>query len=286
VYVGKVGRVYGSNVDVFVMPYYDATTFDYTAITNAPWVATNDTRYLASLTNAAAFATAAHVDGTGTNVHGLGTMATETAADYVAQADATYTQTVALAAGALPKSGGIMTGIIQDSFGSASINPSARTLHNTFEDLVIDWDSQTLYNGGVLNPSLSWGLNVLYGAWSTTGQLSPKSYSATITPTPLSYVTNLTISAADGLEQALTNWTGNLTLTWPAGSADTLTRIYLTLPPRGTNTLTMTAGPTYNFITPLNSTNNASTNAISGLWYVSPRGTTNASVTVATEVVP
>jgi hypothetical protein len=59
VYVGKVGRVYGSNVDVFVMPYYDATTFDYTAITNVPWVATNDTRHLASLTNAAEFATAA-----------------------------------------------------------------------------------------------------------------------------------------------------------------------------------------------------------------------------------
>ena len=124
------------------------------------------------------------------------------------------------------------------------------------------------------------------GDVSISGSITAGSYSATITPTPLSFVTNLTISAADGMEQALTNWTGNLTLTWPAGSADTLTRIYLTLPPRGTNTLTMTAGPTYNFITPLNSTNNASTNAISGLWYVSPRGTTNASVTTATEVVP
>jgi hypothetical protein len=95
----------------------------------AGYVPTNDTRYLAALTNAAAFSPA----------------------------------------GALPTTGGIMTGIIQDSFGAASINPSARTLHNSFEDLVSDWDSLTLYNGSVLDPRLNWGLNTLYGIWKSEG---------------------------------------------------------------------------------------------------------------------
>jgi hypothetical protein len=88
------------------------------------------------------------------------------------------------------------------------------------------------------------------------------------------------------MEQALTNWTGDLTLTWPAGSATSLTRVYLTIPPRQTYTLTNAVGPTYYFISPLSSTNNASTNAITSLYYLSPYGTTNASVTVSTEVVP
>jgi hypothetical protein len=95
----------------------------------AGYVRTNDTRYLAALTNAAAFSPA----------------------------------------GALPTTGGIMTGIIQDSFGAASINPSARTLHNSFEDLVSDWNSLTLYNGSVLDPRLNWGLNTLYGIWKSEG---------------------------------------------------------------------------------------------------------------------
>jgi hypothetical protein len=217
-------------------------------------VATNDTRYLAALTNAAAFSPA----------------------------------------GALPTTGGIMTGSIQDSFGSASINPSARTLHNSFEDLTIDWNSLTLYNGSVLDPRLAWGLNTLYGTWKSEGTATNGTeivnyqtmQSATRDPYKFAYATNITISATNGIQQALTNLTGALTITWPAGDAATETTISLTVPPRGTNAYTLAAGPTYYYVSPLTSTNALSTNLITRLWYASPWGTTNASVTISGEVAP
>lgn len=37
-YVGKVARVHGQQLDIFVVPVYDLTTFSYTVITNAPWI--------------------------------------------------------------------------------------------------------------------------------------------------------------------------------------------------------------------------------------------------------
>jgi len=48
-YVGKVARRYGPFADIFVNPHYDATTFDYAAITNAPWLLSASTQDLATV---------------------------------------------------------------------------------------------------------------------------------------------------------------------------------------------------------------------------------------------
>ena len=119
------------------------------------------------------------------------------------------------------------------------------------------------------------------GDVAITGMVTAGSYSATITPTPLSYATNLTISAADGMEQRITEITGPMDIVFPAGVTNLLTRIFLTIPPTGTNVVSLIAGPEYTFITPLVSTNWVGTNAYTHVWYVSEHGTTNSTAVVA-----
>jgi hypothetical protein len=213
---------------------------------------------------------------------------------YVEATDATYTQTVAKAATAAQLAGeNVFTGNtnIWTAGGDGTFDFVITLVDGVYQAgwRVLGTIGAALNAGGLAYNGVSVidaGNKSLLGPWSTTGQLSPQSYSATITPTPLSYVTNLTISAANGIQQALTNYTGALTITWPAGSAATETTISLTVPPRGTNTYTLAAGPTYYYVSPLTSTNALSTNLITRLWYASPWGTTNASVTISGEVAP
>jgi hypothetical protein len=297
----------------------------------------------------------------------------------VATTDATYTQTVALAAGALPKSGGTMTGSISmgtnvvtgsrfglnagdgvtgidgswtaigngaaenadgggtgwlaagNSAGSGAsgiawhafgLSSGFGALNNyshffgawagnnargdnrlyidiysaypnysagvaTNDTIFLDSNGKLYLGGGAARAENPNAGGVLRGAFSTTGQLSPQSYSATVTPTPLTYATNITISASNGIQQALTNLTGALTLNWPTGNAANETTISLTIPPAGTNVVSLgTAGVSYRYVSPLSSTNAVSTNKITRLWYVSPYGTTNAIVDVSDEVIP
>jgi len=122
----------------------------------------------------------------------------------------------------------------------------------------------------------------LGGNLTVSGSITAGSYSATITPYPIAYATNVTISATNGMEQRIEEITGPMNITFPAGVTNLLTRIFLTIPPySGTGVVSMAAGPAYTFITPLVSTNWVGTNAYTHVWYVSEQGTTNSTATVA-----
>jgi hypothetical protein len=123
------------------------------------------------------------------------------------------------------------------------------------------------------------------GNVSISGMLTAGSYSATITPWLINATTNITISAANGMQQAVTGAVpASVTINFPAGSATSETTLSLTFPPRGTNAVTLAAGPTYYYVSPLSSTNAASTNLYTRYYVASPYGTTNVSVTVQGEV--
>jgi hypothetical protein len=115
------------------------------------------------------------------------------------------------------------------------------------------------------------------GAETLAGLLSK----ATSTPHPIAYATNVTISADNGMEQRIVEITGPMDITFPAGVTNLLTRIFLTIPPTGTNEVDMIAGPSYTFITPLTSEAWVGTNAYTHVWYVSEHGTTNSTAIVA-----
>jgi hypothetical protein len=109
--------------------------------------------------------------------------------------------------------------------------------------------------------------------------------SATRTPHFISCTTNITISAANGIQQAVTgDVPASVTINFPTGEATSETTISVTLPPAGTNEVVFAAGPTYYYVSPLSSSVPASTNLYTRYYIVSPYGSTNASVTVMGEV--
>jgi hypothetical protein len=238
----------------------------------------------------------------------------------VAKTDADYTNAVALAAGALPKSGGTMTGDLVFTNG-AGINTGGGVfvLDTVGGEIQTGSGCSISFQAGGEQTSLvkfgngddeRWGsiaawssvivLDVSGTGWLTNGTwhvsgtatngteimnyqaTAAMLSSATATPTPLSYVTNLTISAANGIEQRITEITGAMDITFPIGLTNMATRIFLTIPPySGTNAVRLIAGPSYTFVTPLSSTNWIGTNAYTEVWFTSPQGTTNSTAIVA-----
>jgi len=127
--------------------------------------------------------------------------------------------------------------------------------------------------------------NVSVSNLTVSGTITAGNYSATITPYLITAATNITISAENGLHQAVTGaLPASVTINFPTASATSELTISLTLPPRGTNAVTLAAGPTYYYVSPLSSTNAASTNLYTRYYVASPYGTTNVSVTVSGEV--
>jgi hypothetical protein len=167
-------------------------------------------------------------------------------------------------------------GILGFSAGAAAINAIAL--------------SGTTGNVGIktTDPTTDFHVNgsaIITTNLTVSGSITAGSYSATITPYLIPTATNITISAANGMQQAVTGAVpSSVTINFPAGSATSEMTISLTFPPRGTNEVTLAAGPTYYYVSPLSSTNAASTNLYTRYYVASPYGTTNVSVTVSGEV--
>jgi hypothetical protein len=100
-------------------------------------------------------------------------------------------------------------------------------------------------------------------------------------PYLIPYAASVTIAPSNGVLQAITNITGNLTLLWDTSSSNVDTTVLLLLPPT-TNTVTLgQAGYEYVFVAPLASGGqNVSTNTVTELIMRKPYSTTNATVLV------
>jgi hypothetical protein len=201
----------------------------------------------------------------------LGTMAGEDKDDYVATAD----------------TNGWETG------SHAGLTPTSRTI--TINDVTQSLDSNVSFTveggGGTATNATQLTYNTTniteaaldasdFGWDGTTITIQPAS--ATATPYAIAYSTDVTIDPDNGIEQRITEITGPMDITFPVGVTNLLTRLSLTIPPyAGTGVVSLVAGPSYTFITPLVSTNWIGTNAYTKVWYVSEYGTTNSTAVVA-----
>jgi hypothetical protein len=197
-----------------------------------------DARYLASLTNAAAFATAAQ----------------GTAAD-----------------GALQRSGGIMdanasiSNVYRLSFsgsGSVEAGPSSLYIRDHTGAVVVD----------VLG-----GFNVETNA-TVSGRLTVGSFDATRTPYAITYAPTVTVSTANGNWQRIASVTGPIDIQWPVGLTNVATAIMLDVPAVGTNNAAWLTGGGITYYHGDSLTNGPSTNTWTHAFYQSPHGTTNATV--------
>ncbi len=190
----------------------------------------------------------------------LGTMATETAADY------------------LTLSGGAMTGAISAG-GQTSVDPVNRLLHASTSAATVDWDLQELLTDG--QTQLSWAARAMYGSW-TLGGNPIATTAATITPTYITWAETVNLSLANGLSQAITNAASSaITVTWPAAAWATESAISFTMPPVTTNyvgTFSTANGTTFEYISPLVD-GPSITNATSALGF-NRAGSTNWTVRV------
>jgi hypothetical protein len=100
-------------------------------------------------------------------------------------------------------------------------------------------------------------------------------------PYLIPYAASVTIAPSNGVLQAITNITGNLTLLWDTSSSNVDSTVLLLLPPT-TNTVTLgQSGYEYSFVSPLASGGqNVSTNTVTELIMRKPYSTTNATVLV------
>jgi len=116
-------------------------------------------------------------------------------------------------------------------------------------------------------------------------KLLPESSGATSTPYLIPCTTNITISAANGMQQAVTGAVpASVTINFPTGSETSELTISLTFPPAGTNEVLLASGPTYYYVSPLASDATASTSLYTRYYITSPYGSTNVAVTAMGEV--
>jgi hypothetical protein len=252
-------------------------------------------------TTAAHVATAISVAPTGTvsatDVQGA---IAELDSEKVSTTDATYTQAVAQAAAALPKSGGTMTGdltfgwpygirdVYDVRFWNGSIysqsesQPTRPTFYSEGEG--IHFITQDPSGGPYARSNSTWVAmpassvtvtNVEGNVQAAITALEAADTSADRTPYLIAYASTVTVSRANTDLQQLHPITGPCTIVFPSGVTNYASCIDLVIPPVGTQTVALATGPTYYYGDSL--TGPSTTNYTHALWQT-VYGTTGTTV--------